>query len=158
VVTVPLASMLRVFEGHAGRNGQAAHLEHLVLPGWQPLPPLPEQARLARARHAIAIATATMDTRFFDTVHTPSRVMDVAEHPDTRKQKDEWLHFCTPILLYLTLFHLKGTPYLPFAQNGSGYIIGAPESRALQGGYRVRRVKTRALFIAVVHHRCQVED
>ena len=30
-------------------------------------------------------ATATMDTRFFDTVHTPSRVMDVAEHPDARK-------------------------------------------------------------------------
>jgi len=47
-----------------------------ALPGWQPLPPLPEQASLARA---------TMDTRFFDTAHTPSRVMDVAEHPDARK-------------------------------------------------------------------------
>jgi len=46
---------------------------------------MPEQARLARARNAIAIATATMDTRFFGTVHTPSRVMDVAEHPDARK-------------------------------------------------------------------------
>ena len=32
-------------------------------------------------------------------------------------------------------------PYLLFAQNGSGYIISAPESRALQGGYRVTTVE-----------------
>ena len=55
------------------------------MPRLAAIAPMPEQARLARARHAIAIATATMDTRFFDTVHTPSRVMDVAEHPDARK-------------------------------------------------------------------------
>jgi hypothetical protein len=61
------------------RAGCAALLQSALVvadtasPSWQLLPPLPEQVRLARARHVVAIATATMDTRFFDTVHTLSR-------------------------------------------------------------------------------------